>query len=195
MSATDPNHTMVSMGRDRGTVVSVSASPKHGFSKQPRDAITLLEGLGVEGFDAHAGRTVQHLYRIKLDATAPNLAQVHFLHVELFEEMAAHGYALDPGAMGENILTRGLDLLSMPTGARFRIGEALVEISGIRDPCKKIDGLGKGLTKALFDRDAGGRLIRKAGIMGIVIEGGPVRPGDPITVTLPEEPHKPLDVV
>ena len=179
-------------GRERGTIVAVSLSPEHGFSKVPQDSIALLAGLGVEG-DAHAGRTVQHLYRIKLDRHAPNLAQVHFLHAELFDEMA--GYTLEPGAMGENVLTRGLDLLAMPTGTLFRIGEALVEISGCRDPCKKIDTLGKGLTKRLFDKAADGSLVRKAGIMGIVREGGTIRPGDTIAVTLPAEPHRRLEVV
>ena len=181
-------------GRERGTVVAVSRCPDHGFSKAPQAEIRLLEGLGVEG-DAHAGRTVQHLYRIKLDAEAPNLAQVHFLHAELFDEMAAQGYALEPGAMGENVLTSGLDLLAMPTGATFRIGEAIVEISGIRDPCKKIDALGKGLTKALFGRATDGSLQRKAGIMGVVRRGGAIRPGDAVFVELPPEPHRPLAVV
>ncbi len=182
------------MGRERGTVVAVSRSPEHGFSKTPRDAITLLAGLGVEG-DAHAGKTVQHLYRVKLDARAPNLAQVHFLHAELFDEMADQGFAITPGAMGENVLTRGLDLLAMPTGTLFRLGEAVVEISGIRDPCRKIDVLGRGLTKALLGRDADGSPIRKAGIMGVVVEGGVVRAGDTVQVTLPAEPHRPLEVV
>ena len=181
-------------GRERGAVVAVSRCPDHGFSKAPQLEIHLLEGLGVEG-DAHAGRTVQHLYRVKLDAEAPNLAQVHFLHAELFDEMAAQGYELEAGAMGENVLTRGLDLLAMPTGATFRIGEAIVEISGIRDPCRKIDRLGKGLTKALFGRDGSGRLLRKAGIMGVVRRGGAVRPGDAIAVALPPQPHRPLEVV
>lgn len=181
-------------GREAGTVVAVSRCATHGFSKLPQSEIVLLEGLGVAD-DAHAGRTVQHLYRIQRDASAPNLAQVHFLPVELFDEMAALGYALEPGAMGENVLTRGLDLAAMPTGASFRIGEAVVEISGIRDPCKKIDALGQGLTKAMFGRDAAGGLIRKAGIMGIVRRGGAVRPGDAIAVALPPEPHRPLEVV
>jgi MOSC domain-containing protein YiiM len=175
-------------------VVAVCRSREHRFSKEQRDSINLLAGLGVEG-DAHAGETVQHLYRIKLDPTAPNRAQVHFLHAELFDELADQGFVITPGAMGENVLTRGLDLLAMPTGTLFRIGEALVEISGIRDPCKKIDQLGNGLTKALFARDADGGLVRKAGIMGIVLEGGRVRPGDTIEVTLPPEPHRPLEVV
>ncbi len=182
------------VGRERGTVVAVSRSQHHGFSKAPRASIVLMAGLGVEG-DAHAGTTVQHLYRIKLDPTAPNLAQVHFLHAELFDEMADQGFVITPGAMGENVLTRGLDLLAMPTGTVFRIGEAVVEISGIRDPCKKIDTLGHGLTKALFGRDAKGGLIRKAGIMGVVIEGGRIAPGDAIEVELPDEPHYPLEVV
>lgn len=181
-------------GREAGTVVAVSRCRTHGFSKVPQPEITLLEGLGVEG-DAHAGTTVQHLYRIKLDAEAPNLAQVHFLPLELFDEMAALGYALEPGAMGENVLTSGLDLAAMPTGATFRIGEALVEISGIRDPCKKIDSLGKGLTKAMLGKTAKGGLLRKAGIMGVVRRGGTLRPGDAIVVALPPKPHKPLVVV
>ena len=181
-------------GREAGTVVAVSRCRTHGFSKVPQPEITLLEGLGVEG-DAHAGTTVQHLYRIKLDAEAPNLAQVHFLPLELFDEMAALGYALEPGAMGENVLTSGLDLAAMPTGATFRIGEALVEISGIRDPCKKIDSLGKGLTKAMLGKTAKGGLLRKAGIMGVVRRGGTLRPGDAITVALPPEPHRRLVVV
>ena len=175
-------------------VVAVSRCPTHGFSKVPRSEITLLEGLGVEG-DAHAGVTAQHLYRIKLNAKAPNLAQVHFLPVELFDEMAALGYVLVPGAMGENVLTAGLDLAAMPTGATFRIGDAVVEVSGIRDPCRKIDALGKGLTKAMFGRTPRGELLRKAGIMGVVRRGGTLRPGDAIAVALPPEPHRPLVVV
>ena len=194
MTRTIASEDATTPGRAHGTVVTVSTSPKHGFSKTPRDHIHLLAGLGVEG-DAHAGKTVQHLYRMNLDPTAPNLAQVHFLDVELFDEMAALGYALAPGAMGENVLTRGLDLFAMPTGALFKVGEALVEISGVRDPCKKIDMIGTGLTKLLFDRDPDGGLIRKAGIMGVVREGGVVRPGDAIEVTLPPEPHRRLEVV
>ncbi len=133
---------------------------------------------------------------MKLDPTAPNLAQVHFLHAELFDEMAAQGFALEAGTLGENVLTQGIDLINLPTGTIFRIGaEAVVEISGIRNPCKQIDGVAQGLTKALFDRDAAGQVVRKAGIMGIVVSGGVVNPGDAIAVTLPPEPHRRLEVV
>ncbi len=177
-----------------GTIIAVSATATHGFSKEPRDAITLLAGLGVEG-DAHCGTTVQHLYRIGKDPTAPNLAQVHFLPVELFAEMAALGFMLAPGDMGENVLTEGLDLVTLPTGTLFAIGDVVVEISGIRDPCKKIDALGHGLTKAMFGREPDGSLRRKAGIMGVVRKGGTVKPGDVIQVTLPAEPYRRLEVV
>ena len=186
--------TPVGLSRTTGSVVAVSRSAEHGFSKEVQPSITLLAGLGVEG-DAHAGVTAQHLYRKNLNPDAPNLAQVHFLHAELFGEPELGDYALAPGAMGENVLTSGLDLLGMPTGAVFRIGDTVVEISGIRDPCKKIDALGKGLTKRLFDRAADGTLIRKAGIMGVVRAGGTIRPGDRIEVELPPEPHRPLEVV
>ena len=178
-----------------GIVVAVSLSPEHGFSKTPREAITLLPGLGVEG-DAHCGATAQHLYRMRKDPRAPNLAQVHFLPVELFAEMRALGFTLAPGAMGENVLTEGLDLATLPTGTIFSIGtEVVVEISGIRDPCKQIDALGQGLTKAMFGRDAEGCLTRKAGIMGVVRDGGEVKSGDTIAVTLPAQPHRRLEVV
>lgn len=178
-----------------GTVLSVSLNPAHGFHKTPRQSIRLLAGLGVEG-DAHAGATTQHLYRKRLTPDAPNLAQVHFLHVELFAEMAGQGFMLEPGVMGENVLTQGIDLLTLPTGAVFRIGpDAIVEISGIRDPCKQIEAVATGLTQALFDRDAEGQVVRKAGIMGVVLAGGLVTPGDTIEVTLPKGPFRRLEVV
>jgi MOSC domain-containing protein YiiM len=176
-------------------VVAVSRSTQHGVGKIPHDEIRLLEGLGVEG-DAHAGKTAQHLYRMKRDPTAPNLAQIHFLNAELFDELAAKGFAVEAGRLGENVLTQGIDLITLPTGTIFQIGaEAIVEISGIRDPCKQIDGVARGLTKALIDRDAAGQVLRKAGIMGVVVKGGMVRPGDAIVVTLPAEPHRRLEVV
>ena len=172
-----------------GSVVSVSPSPAHGFAK----AITLPEGLGVEG-DAHAGRTVQHPYRVKRDTGAPNLARVRFPHAELFDEMAAHGDALVPDAMGEHVPTRGLDLTNPPTGALFRPGGALVEVSGIRDPFGKIEAAGTGSTERLLGRDAGGRAVRRAGTMGVVRQGGRVGPGDAGHTTLPARPYRRLRV-
>jgi MOSC domain-containing protein YiiM len=173
----------------------VSLSPDHGFHKVPRESIRLLPGLGVEG-DAHAGATTQHLYRKRLTPEAPNLAQVHFLHAGLFDEMQGRGFALTPGILGENILTDGIDLLNLPTGAIFRIGaEAVVEISGIRNPCSQIEAVAEGLTKALIDRDDAGGVVRKAGIMGVVLTGGVVAPGDVIEVTLPNGPFRRLEVV
>jgi MOSC domain-containing protein YiiM len=180
----------------QGKVLSVALSPVHGFHKDVRQSIRLIEGLGVEG-DAHAGAKVQHLYRQRLDPEAPNLAQVHFLHRELFDEMAARGFTLTPGLLGENVLTEGLDLITLPTGTIFRIGpEAVVEISGCRSPCHQIDdGIKKGLTNALIGRDAEGQKLRKAGIMGVVRVGGVVAPGDTIEVELPEKPWRKLEVV
>ena len=180
--------------RTPGSVVAVSLSPSHGFAKQPQAFITLVEGMGVDG-DAHAGRRVQHLYRKRHDPTAPNLAQVHFLSAELFEEIAMDGFALGPGQLGENVLTRGIDLVTLPTGTLFHIGAALVEIAGIRDPCKKIETVAKGLTKRLLGRDEAGRPVRRAGIMGIVRRGGPIAPGDRIDVILPPPPFRRLEVV
>lgn len=178
-----------------GVVTAVSSDSTHRFSKPNRAAIRLLAGLGVEG-DAHLGKTVQHLSRIRRDPRQPNLRQVHLLHAELHEELRAAGFDVSAGQMGENITTRGIDLLGLPTGTRLHLGEtAVVEVTGLRNPCAQLDRFRPGLMAAVLDRDAAGRLIRKAGIMAIVLAGGEVRPGDPIRITLPPAPHRPLEPV
>lgn len=178
-----------------GTVVAVSRNAEYSFTKPNRDGITLLAGLGVEG-DVHAGVTVKHRSRVARDPTRPNLRQVHLIHEELFAEVGREGFAVTPGELGENVTTAGIDLLGLPTGTLLRIGaDALVEVTGLRDPCRQIDAFQHGLLKRMFGQDASGGLVRKAGIMGVVREGGVVRPGDPIEAVLPEEPHRPLDVV
>ncbi|MCG3039555.1 MOSC domain-containing protein [Streptomyces sp. S1A] len=178
-----------------GTVVAVSSSGEHSFTKTNRESVTLLAGLGVEG-DAHAGRTVRHRSRVAKDPTRPNLRQVHLIHEELFAEVGEAGFAVGPGELGENITTRGLDLLGLPTGTLLRIGaEAVVEVTGLRNPCPQIDGFRRGLLKRVVGRDEDGNVVRRAGIMGIVRTGGVVRPGDTIGVELPAEPHRPLEKV
>lgn len=178
-----------------GTVTAVGRDPAHRFSKAPRDGIRLLAGLGVEG-DAHLGETVKHRSRVAKDPSQPNLRQVHLIHAELHDELRARGFDVAPGAMGENVTTRGVDLLGLPRGARLRLGEtAVVEITGLRNPCKQLDRFRPGLMAAVLDRDARGGLVRKAGVMGVVIAGGEVRPGDPVRVELPQAPHRPLEPV
>ncbi|MDR3372773.1 MAG: MOSC domain-containing protein [Ancalomicrobiaceae bacterium] len=176
-------------------VVAVAAHPAHAFSKPPKSEIHLLAGLGVEG-DAHCGVTVKHRSRVAQDPTQPNLRQVHLIHAELFDELAAQGFRVAPGVMGENVTTRGIDLLGLPRGARLTFGDgAVVEITGLRNPCQQLNDYQAGLTRAVLDRDADGNLVRKAGIMGVVIAGGIIRAGDAIAVTLPEGPHVRLERV
>ncbi|NJP24853.1 MOSC domain-containing protein [Microbispora hainanensis] len=173
-------------------VIAVSRSATHTFSKTPLESIRLLAGLGVEG-DAHAGVTVKHRSRVARDPSQPNLRQVHLVHAELHDELREAGFAVREGDMGENVTTRGVDLLALPTGTRLRLGEtAVVEVTGLRNPCAQLNGFQDGLMKAVLDRDEEGNLVRKAGVMGIVIEGGEVRPGDPIYVEPPAGPHEPL---
>jgi len=175
-----------------GTVAAVCRSAGHTFGKPTASGIRLLAGLGVEG-DAHAGATVKHRSRVARDPTQPNLRQVHLIHAELHDELRAAGFDVAPGQMGENVTTRGIDLLGLPTGARLRLGdEAVVEITGLRNPCAQLDGPQPGLMKAVLDRDADGNLVRKAGVMAVVLTGGEVRPGDPVAVELPPAPHRPL---
>jgi MOSC domain-containing protein YiiM len=176
-------------------VVAVSLRAGHHFSKTPALSIRLREGLGVDG-DGHLGATVQHRSRVRKDPTQPNLRQVHLIHAELFDELRAKGFVVHAGELGENITTSGLDLLTLPTGARLRLGaSAIVEITGLRNPCVQIDNFQKGLMAATLGKDADGRLVRKAGIMGIVVAGGDVRPGDAIGVGLPAGPQRPLQPV
>lgn len=176
-------------------VVSVNRSQEHSFSKTQVPEIYLLEGIGVES-DAHSGRTVQHRSRIAANPNAPNLRQVHLVQEELFSELMKAGFDIKPGDIGENITTRGIDLLSLPKGAILMLGEsARVEITGLRNPCSQLDRFENGLMAAVLEKDPEGNLKRKAGIMGIVIKGGRVRPGDQITISLPAGPHEELGVV
>jgi MOSC domain-containing protein YiiM len=178
-----------------GVVVAVSRSPTHSMRKPRAAAIRLLAGLGVEG-DAHRGATVKHRSRVARDPTQPNLRQVHLIHAELHGELRAGGFALSPGEMGENITTSGVDLLGLPTGTRLRLGPAaIVEVTGLRNPCRQLDGLRPGLMAATVARDAQGALIRKAGVMAVVIAGGDVCAGDAIAVELPAPPHRRLNPV
>ena len=178
-----------------GVVVAVSRSPVHQFSKSAQNSIRLLAGLGVEG-DAHLGVTVQHRSRMSKDPTRPNLRQVHLIHEELLDELNADGFQLAPGAIGENITTRGIDLLSLPRGTRLHIGNAaIIDVTGLRDPCRQLNDYRPGLMKAVLGRDEQGNLVLKAGIMGVVLAAGEVRAGDSIKVELPPEPHQRLERV
>ena len=176
-------------------VLAVHSSPKHTMSKREQGSILLVEGLGVES-DAHGGATVKHRSRVRRDPAQPNLRQVHLIQSELFEELQEKGFEVTPGMMGENITTVDLDLLALLTGTRLHIGDdVVVEITGLRNPCSQLDGLIPGLMEAVLDRDDAGELIRKAGVMSVVLEGGVVRPGDLISIELPAGEQRPLVAV
>jgi MOSC domain-containing protein YiiM len=174
------------------TIIAVSLRSGHHFSKTNALTIRLIEGLGVDG-DAHAGVTVKHRSRVRRDPTQPNLRQVHLVHRELFDELRDKGFAIAPGDIGENVTTSGIDLLALPRGTRLKLGaSAIVEVTGLRNPCIQLNHFREGLMDAVLDKDADGNLIRKAGIMSIVLAGGEVRPGDSIAVELPPLPHQVL---
>lgn len=180
---------------EQPVVVAVSRDGEHRFSKAPTQEIVLLAGLGVQG-DAHAGATVQHRFDAAVDPTRPNLRQVHLIHSELLSELSVLGFAVAPGDLGENITTAGLELLVLPRGTLLHIGaQAVVEVTGLRTPCAQINGFQPGLLKAVLGRSENGEVVRRAGIMGVVIRGGPVRPADAIDVRLPAGPHQSLEGV
>jgi MOSC domain-containing protein YiiM len=175
-------------------VVAVSRNETYAFSKPVREQIVLVAGLGVEG-DAHAGTTVKHRGRIRSDPSQPNLRQVHLMHAELFDDMAERGHFIDPGQLGENVTTEGVDLIALSVGTRLRLGaNAVVEVTGLRNPCVQIEKYRKGLLARVIGHDADGSVVRRAGVMSVVLAGGVVRAGDPIAVEVPAE-HVPLTVV
>jgi MOSC domain-containing protein YiiM len=177
------------------SVIAVSLCHGHHFSKTPSLSVRLLTGLGIAG-DAHMGETVKHRSRVRKDSAQPNLRQVHLMHAELFDELRAKGFAVQPGDLGENVTTSAIDLLGLPRGARLHLGAtAVVEVTGLRNPCVQLDNFQKGLMAATLDTDTDGNLVRKAGIMSIVLADGDVRPGDGIQVELPATPHRPLQPV
>lgn len=178
-----------------GIVTAVSRSAAHTFRKSNQDCVRLVAGQGVEG-DAHRGETVKHRSRVAQNPHQPNLRQVHLIHEELFDELRPAGFDVSAGQMGENVTTRGVDLLALPAGARLHLGETtVIEVTGLRNPCAQLDGLQPGLMAATLGRDAENNLVRKAGVMGIVVAGGELRPGDPIRVELPPPPHRALERV
>jgi MOSC domain-containing protein YiiM len=181
--------------RVTGLVAAVSRGATHTFSKPTVDVVTLVAGLGVEG-DAHAGVTVKHRSRVARDPTQPNLRQVHLIHAELHDRLVADGFDVSAGVMGENVTTRGVDLLGLPTGTRLRLGpSAVVEVTGLRNPCRQLNAYQAGLMSAVLRRDRAGDVVRLAGVMGVVLAGGDVRAGDPIEVELPAGEHRPLEPV
>lgn len=177
------------------TVIAVASDSAHNFSKITKPAITLIAGFGVEG-DAHAGKTVQHLWDKKKTPDAPNLRQVHLVHEEIFAELAEQGFTVGPGDIGENIVTRGIDLLSLPLGTHLEFESgALVELTGLRDPCRKLNKIQDGLIHKFVCKNDEGKRSVKSGVMSIVLMGGEIRPEDEITVKLPDGPHQPLPIL
>jgi MOSC domain-containing protein YiiM len=185
----------VSNGRLNARVLSVHSSSEYTFTKSDQSEITLLAGLGVEN-DVHSGAQVRHRSRVAADPTQPNLRQVHLIHQELFDECATAGFSVRPGQLGENITTVGLDILNLPTGTVLRVGDrALIALTGLRNPCAQINAFQDGLLSVMLGRDDTGKLTRKTGVMSVVLAGGVVRPGDPIVVALPPEPHLQMEKV
>lgn len=180
---------------ERPRVIAVSRDDVHRFSKPVVDEVTLVAGWGIEG-DAHAGTTVQHRSRVARDPSQPNLRQVHLLHAEVFDEVAEAGFRVEPGQMGENVTTRGVDLLGLPTGTLLHLGdEACVRVTGLRNPCQQINGFEPGLLRAVLGRDEDGSVVRKGGVMSVVVTGGVVRTGDRIRVELPTGEQQALQPV
>lgn len=176
-------------------MIAVARDEGHNFSKRIVPEIKIVTGLGVDG-DAHQGMKVKHRSRVKADPTQPNLREVHLIHSELFDEVAKKGFHVNPADLGENITTKGIDLLALPRGSHLKIGDDVVlEVTGLRNPCVQIDDFQKGLLSAVLDRGPNGELIRKSGIMTVVLKSGWVRRGDCINVELPDPPFLTLERV
>jgi len=176
------------------TVIAVASDSEHNFSKITKPAITLVAGFGVKG-DAHAGVTVKHRSRVAKDPSQPNLRQVHLIHQELFEDLSKQGYEVVAGQVGENIVTRGISLLDLPTGTKLEIGEAIIEITGLRNPCHQLNQIKDGLMQKLVFKTENGDVVRLCGVMAIVLRGGDIKEGDEIQAILPKKPYIALQKV
>lgn len=180
---------------DSPIVIAVSTSAEHSFSKTNQNSIELIAGHGIKG-DAHAGKKVKHRSRVRKDPSQPNLRQVHLIHQELYNELKEKDFNVYPGCLGENITTSGIDILELPRDTILQLGDqARIQITGLRNPCSQLDNFQEGLMRAVLDRDDEGNLVRKSGIMSIVIASGVVKAGDPIYVELPTGAHSSLEPV
>lgn len=178
-----------------GTIFALGRDGAHNFSKAQAERLHLIAGFGVEG-DAHAGITVKHRSRVAKDPHQPNLRQVHLIHTELLDELAGKGFQVAPGQLGENVTTRGIGLLQLSVGTRLRLGpDAVIEVTGLRNPCHQINGIAPGMMDAVIDRAADGSLRRKCGIMAIVLASGMVSVGDAVALEHVPADHVPLGVV
>jgi len=176
-------------------VVAVSKNAEHDFSKKNVESINLIENFGVEG-DAHAGKHIKHIFLAKKDPTRKNIRQVHLIQLELLNRLNEKGFTVSSGDLGENITTQGVDLLGLPEGTRLHLGnEAIVELTALRNPCVQIENFQKGLLKEVVGKDDQGNIIRKLGVMGVVVKGGKVTTSDAIEVELPKLPHKELEYI
>lgn len=227
------------------SVLAVSSSSEHTFSKSNQAVITLIVGHGVQG-DCHAGKTVQHRSRLKIQPPPPNLRQVHLIQSEIFEEVRQNELRDDvsrrhdptkvasflssffshdsnpgagssepsssgssshpsllPGQLGENVTTQGIDLLGLSEGTVLRFVDdgddteekkqdvatsvAGIRITGLRNPCPQIEKFRDGLQDRFIVRDEQRKIVgRKAGVMGVVENGGEVKPGMKILVVYDE---------
>jgi len=178
-----------------GKVHSLSSSAQHSFSKHTTHQVEVIKGIGIKG-DAHAGVKVKHRSRVAKDPNQPNLRQIHLIHLELLKELVAKGYTVNPGDLGENITTEGISILNLPKDTILKIGENVaIQITGLRNPCHQIDKFQKGLLKEVVGKNDAGDIIRMAGIMAIVLEGGMIKVNDEILVELPALPHQKLERV
>ena len=154
-------------------VVGLSIDDGHHFSKRAVERVTMVAGVGIEG-DVHAGPLVQHRSRVRVDPNQPNLRQVHLIDDAVFAVAASAGFEIDHGDLGENVTVSGLDVHGLAVGTMLRLGEsAFVAVTGLRNPCGQINGLRPGLLDVLRRAD-GGDIVRRAGIMGVVVRGGEV---------------------
>jgi len=176
----------------KAQVFAVCLSPTHSMAKPVVDSVTLIKGIGVEG-DAHSGKKVKHIYIAKRKPNKPNLRQVHLIHTELHDELSEKGFSVSAGQMGENITTKGIDLLNLPQDTILKIGDSsVILITGLREPCHQLNGVENGLMKAVLGKDENGGLIRKSGVMAVVLEGGEVKAGDEILMEFPDKPFEKL---
>jgi MOSC domain-containing protein YiiM len=178
---------MMESSRHQGSVIAVCQKTEPGLPKFEAEAIQLIEDFGVSG-DYHAGKLIRHRYWAAKDPTHPNHRQVLLVDTSIYADLASQGIALKPGMLGENVVVDGIQVMTLAVGARLQLGDALLELTEVRNPCYQLNEMHPDLLEAVKP-EVDGQPRRNAGMFARILTGGWVRPGNPVLVLSEQTPR------
>jgi MOSC domain-containing protein YiiM len=169
----------MSTSKSYGSVVAVCKKSEPGLPKLQVDSVELIENYGITG-DYHAGRFVRHRYLAEKDPNQPNVRQILLVDTSMLAALYEKDIHLKPGMLGENIIVDGVSVMALPIGTEVEIGETLLEMTEVRNPCYQLNEMHPDLLETVKSEHAGIR--HNAGMLARILKGGWIRPGDLVTV-------------